>query len=94
MYGWSDEACTSAAAADERIRQLLDVEMTDDIPEKARQIREQMTRFETCDQSCLQNVERRVEMIANQRSSTGLGWGETDPGLSGQLRLTMAPLAK
>ena len=93
VYGWTDEACAAAAASDARLQQLLDIEMAGDMPDEARQIRDLMTRFETCHQACLRNVDSLVEMVANLRPSRVIGCGENDPAIADQLRAAMAPLA-
>ncbi len=93
VYGWTDAACASAVAADARLQHLLDVELDGDIPEEALKIRDLMTRFETCHQSCLQNVDNLVQMIATMRPSRVIACGENDPAIAERLRETMAPLA-
>ena len=94
VYGWTDEECLAAASEDARVQRLLEVELATDIPDAAREIREQMTRYEVCHQAGLENTSRLIDMIRTMTPAPVLGCGEADPTLNAQLRAVVEPLAK
>lgn len=94
VYGWKDSCVEEAAANDESLRRLIEIEEAiGPLDEEASAIRSQITRLEPCHPRCRENVEDIVRMIGAMTPARILGCGQPDPALVDQLRGIAAGVA-